>query len=63
MQVIDRGTAFAAQPGTNRQSCTFPGICVLPSGGGYVAFELRLQRRPPLDSRFLTFVPSYCQSR
>ena len=32
MDIIARGTAIASQPGTGRQSCAFPGVCVLPSG-------------------------------
>lgn len=32
MQFIARGTAIVSRPGTDAQSCAFPGICVLPSG-------------------------------
>ena len=32
MRVIARGTAIASQPDTDRQSCAFPGVCVLADG-------------------------------
>ncbi len=32
MEIIDAGQAFASQADTARQSCAFPGICVLPTG-------------------------------
>ena len=32
MEVIAKGTVFGGEPGTDNQSCTFPEICVLPSG-------------------------------
>ncbi|MFH1007029.1 MAG: sialidase family protein [Candidatus Latescibacterota bacterium] len=32
MRILDRGTVFSGEPGTDHQSCAFPGVCVLPSG-------------------------------
>jgi Neuraminidase (sialidase) len=32
MKVIDRGTVFAGEVGTDHQSCCFPAICALPGG-------------------------------
>ena len=32
MEVVAKGTVFAGEPGSDNQSCTFPEICVLPSG-------------------------------
>ena len=32
MRIADHGTAIAGVRGTSRQSCAFPGLCVLPNG-------------------------------
>lgn len=32
MHVADQGIVFSAEPGTDRSSCCFPGICALPGG-------------------------------
>ena len=32
MKIIKRGIAVAGRDGTDRQSCAFPGVCVLPNG-------------------------------
>ena len=32
MKVIDKGIIFKAEKGTNRQSCAFAGVCILPAG-------------------------------
>jgi len=32
LKIIARGTAIRGRDGTSRQSCEFPGICVLPGG-------------------------------
>lgn len=32
MRIIDRGLLAEAEPGTDRQSCAFPGVCALPGG-------------------------------
>lgn len=32
MQIVQRGVAFHSSPAPGRQTCTFPGICVLPTG-------------------------------
>ena len=39
MEIIDRGTVFAGQENTNRQSCAFPQICVLPGGRWLCSFR------------------------
>ena len=39
MKIIDTGCIFASRPGTKRQSCTFPSICVLPSGRWICGFR------------------------
>ena len=32
MKIIGKGLVYKGEPGTDRQSCAFPGICVLPNG-------------------------------
>ena len=32
MKIIAKGLVYSGEPGTDRQSCAFPGICVLPNG-------------------------------
>jgi len=38
-RIVDRGAVFKHEPGTTRQSTTFPGICVLPSGRWLCGFR------------------------
>lgn len=46
MKIIDRGIVFKAQKDTNRQSCAFPGICVLPSGRWICTFRAAPKKEP-----------------
>ncbi|MBN2308477.1 MAG: exo-alpha-sialidase [Candidatus Hydrogenedentes bacterium] len=39
MRIVDEGTVVSSAPGTEHQSCTFPGICVLPNGRWLVGFR------------------------
>lgn len=39
LKLTSRGTVFAGRPGTDRQSGTFPGICVSKSGRWYCSFR------------------------
>lgn len=39
MTITDKGVVFAAEEGSDRQSCTFPSVCVLPSGRWVCAFR------------------------
>jgi hypothetical protein len=39
MQIIAQGIVAHSQPGTGRQSCAFPGVCVTPSGRWLVTFR------------------------
>ncbi len=39
MRIVDQGIAAASIQGTKQQSCTFPGICVLPSGRWLLGFR------------------------
>ena len=39
MEIIDRGTVSAGRENTDRQSCTFPGICILPGGRWICTFR------------------------
>jgi len=39
MEIIARGTLVTAEQNTERQSCAFPGVCVLPSGRWLCGFR------------------------
>lgn len=39
MQIFDQGIVAISQPGTDRQSCAFPGVSVLASGRWLVSFR------------------------
>ncbi len=39
MTIHDQGCVFLAEPGSDRTSACFPGLCVLPDGRGLVAFR------------------------
>jgi len=39
MDIIDRGTAFRAEPGSDLQSAAFPGACVMPGGRWLCVFR------------------------
>jgi len=39
MRIIDGGTIFTGQKGTDHQSCAFPGICILPDGRWICGFR------------------------
>lgn len=39
MEIVDRGTVCAGRPETDRSSCAFPNICVLPSGRWLCGFR------------------------
>lgn len=39
MKIIQQGIVAHSQPGTDTQSCAFPGICLLPSGRWLVTFR------------------------
>lgn len=39
MHIVDQGTVFASQAGTDRQSCAFPGVCVPPDGRWLCTFR------------------------
>ncbi|MBP7936141.1 MAG: exo-alpha-sialidase [Phycisphaerae bacterium] len=39
MHIGHEGTVVASEPGTDRQSCAFPGICVLPTGRWLCTFR------------------------
>lgn len=53
MKIIDRGTVYSAQPGTNHQSCTFPGICVLSSGRWVCSFRAAPTKLATTDQHVL----------
>lgn len=38
-RIIEQGLVAAGEPGTERQSCAFPGVCVLPGGRWLCAFR------------------------
>lgn len=44
MKILSQGTLFQSQPGTKRQSCTFPGICVTPTGRWICTFRAAPQK-------------------
>ena len=46
MRIIDKGIVFKGQEGTNRQSCAFPGICILPNGRWICTFRAAPQKKP-----------------
>jgi hypothetical protein len=53
MKVIDRGIVFASQPGTDRSSIAFPGICVLPGGRWICGFRAGLTKTGMVDQTSL----------
>jgi len=44
--IVDKGIVFAGQEGTKRQSCAFPGICVLPNGRWICTFRAAPKKEP-----------------
>jgi hypothetical protein len=53
MQIINRGTIFKGEKGTNHQSCAFSGICVLPSGRWISACRAAPNKLPPTGQHVL----------
>ena len=39
MTIVDQGVVVRSEPGTDRASCAFPGVCVLPSGRWLCGFR------------------------
>ena len=56
MRIVDRGIACASQPGTDRQSCCYPDICVLPDGRWMIMFRAAYAKRPTLGSHMCMVV-------
>ena len=55
MKVIDQGTVFSSRRGTDWQSCTFPGICVLPGGRWLCTFRAARTKIGPIECTLLTW--------
>ena len=46
LRIVGRGTVFGGEKGTDRQSCAFPGIAVLPSGRWIAAWRAAPAKAP-----------------
>ncbi|OHB55212.1 MAG: hypothetical protein A2Y12_09305 [Planctomycetes bacterium GWF2_42_9] len=53
MEIIREGVVFASVPGTDKQSCAFPGCCVLPNGRWIVSFRVASKKDNVSDQRVM----------
>ncbi len=53
LKIVDRGTVFSGEFGTDRQSCTFPGVCVLSDGSWVCTFRAAPMKAALADQKVL----------
>jgi len=53
MKVIDRGTVIKSEPGTIKQSCAFPGVCMLPNGRWIATFRAAATKAQVADQHVM----------